>query len=92
MIAIKGIAQAPACTAKEKRSRLITDRSDRPRAPFTKVEKKNRHSESDPLPPPPPSGAELLKGALGTGPWCPVAEKHKAGPWAPGGVQTEELD
>ena len=30
MIAIKEIAQAPTCTAKEKRSRLITDRSDRP--------------------------------------------------------------
>ena len=30
MIAIKEIAKAPTCTAKEKRSRLITDRSDRP--------------------------------------------------------------
>ena len=30
MIAIKEMAKAPTCTAKENRSRLITDRSDRP--------------------------------------------------------------
>ena len=30
MIAIQEIAQAPTCTAKEKRSRLTTDRSNRP--------------------------------------------------------------
>ena len=44
MIAIKEIAKAPTCTAKEKRSRLITDRSDRPWAPFTKVCNQSRAS------------------------------------------------